>query len=203
MTGTGATTMRLSPYPSKVSSPTQGQAGSVARLVLRLQRLEVEPPPGAGRQDEPVPDIDGASAHMAAVVDLARQRPTTDTTLGRWSAVAAAAHDACLVLDPQGQVVSLSAAAAELLDCSDAGVIGRPLLDVTTLIDFDTGEPRPPYEHRVPPLAALSSDGIVRGLIRIRHTDDALVTLDVCGMPLHDAAGRIVGSLSFVSPLAG
>jgi PAS domain-containing protein len=139
---------------------------------------------------------------VVPVVDLGLNGGNPDTVLGRWSAAVAAAQDGCLVLDPQGQIVSLSARAAELLDCSGAGVIGRRLIDVTTLIDFDTGELFPDYAYRVPPLAALSTGSIARSLIRVRHQDDSQVTLDVCGIPLHDAAGRIVGSLSFVNRLA-
>lgn len=192
---TEGATLRLMPIvPTGVSVPTRRQAGPVPRLILRLERLQPEPAQALA---------DGARANhrMGSVVDLAGHLPNTETTLGRWSATAAAAQDGCLVLDPQGHVVSLSATAAELLDCSDAGVIGRRLADVTELVDFDLGEPDPSYADRVPPLAALRSDSIVRSLMRVRHRDDSRVTLDVCGMPLHDAGGRVVGSLSFLNLL--
>lgn len=170
----------------------------MSSLILRLERLAPD--------DAPMTDptfAEDASPPMSSrpLVDLA-SGGSTETALGRWSAAAAAAQDGCLVLDPDGQIVSLSATAAELLDCSDGGVIGRRLIDVATLIDFDTGELSPDYAERVPPLAALNTGNIARSLIRVRHRDDSPVTLDVCGVPLHDAAGRIVGSLSFVNPLA-
>jgi PAS domain-containing protein len=150
----------------------------VPSLILRLEPLQ--PPPVVVDVDEPA---------------------DSSTPLGRWSAAVAAAQDACLVLDPDGRVVSLSATAAELLDCSDDGVIGRRFADIAALIDFETGETDPDYVSRIPPLAVLSGGGMGRSLIRVRHSDDAPVTLDVCAMALHDAAGRVVGSLSWFATL--
>lgn len=160
------------------------KAGSVSRLILRLEPLQQQPP-------APVIDLDAAT----------RTNGAKSATLTRWSAAAAAAQDGCLVLDPEGRVVSLSARAAELLDCSDGGAIGRPLLDVVTLIDFDSGETDPPYVDRIPPLAVLSGGSAVHSLIRIRHADDARTTLDVCSVALHDVVGVVVGSISFLSLL--
>src|SRR5579884_3807978 len=121
------------------------QAEFVPSLILRLEPLAPESPHrvpsdllGDVSSDFPAsPVIDLAAADDAAAEAApAAGSDPADPTLRRWSAAAAAAQDGCLVLDPQGQVVSLSATAAELLDCSDNGVIGRRLIDVTTLIDF-------------------------------------------------------------------
>lgn len=150
----------------------------MSSLILRLERLP----------------------RQAVDVDVARHTATDPAPLSRWSAAAAAAQDACVVLDPGGRVVSLSAAAGALLDCSGAGVIGRRLADIVTLIDLDTGEADPDYAERIPPLAALAG-GNSRSLIRVRHSDDGTLSLDVVSVPLHDALGQVVGSLSFLARL--
>lgn len=154
------------------------------RLILRLEPLQAQAAP-------PVIDLEAAT----------RSNGAKNATLSRWSAAAAAAQDGCLVLDAEGRVVSLSAQAAELLGCSDRGIIGRPLLDVITLIDFDSGDTEPPYADRVAPLAVLVGGAAVHSLMRLRHPDDARATLDVCSVALHAPGGRVVGSLSFLAPL--
>jgi len=158
---------------------TNGHPNGHASLVLRLEPLQPAP----------------------VILDLERVPADVDTALGRWGSAVAAAQDGCLVLDAAGQVVSLSATAAELLGCSDSGVIGRRLVDVTTLIDFESGAADPEYVERTPPIAVLADGGVRRSLIRVRRRDQAPATLDICGMALHDGAGEIVGSLSWLAPL--
>lgn len=148
----------------------------------------------------------GDSAAPRHVVDLGeRARPAsgpTPTTLARWSRVTATSHDPCLLLDDQGRIVSLSESAGRLLGCGAAGVVGRPLLPLLNLLDFDTGASAPDYAHRVAPLAVLKEGaGLVRSLLRVRHSDGQVHTLDAAGAPLHDAEGRLVGSLTLFAPL--
>jgi PAS domain-containing protein len=111
-------------------------------------------------------------------------------------------EDACLVLDPDGAVMSISAAAAELLGCGDSGVVGRPLLDVIDVVDLETGAPNPDYADRITPLAVLTGRGLMRSLMRIRHPDDALVTVDTASAPVHDESGETLGSISFLASMA-
>src|SRR3954462_5841663 len=110
------------------------QAGQVGEIRAGLARLVTV------RHNEPVPKLimrlerlPGADNGPGArhVVDLGEngRAPAASTPLARWSASVAAAHDPCVVVDVQGRVLSLSASAAELLGCSDAGVIGRSLTD--------------------------------------------------------------------------
>ena len=116
----------------------------------------------------------------------------------------AAAHDPCVVVDVQGQVLSLSASAAELLGCSDAGVIGRPFRDVVDLVDFETGSSNPDYAGRVAPLAVLTNaNGLMRSLLRVRHRDGTRLTIDASSAPLHDVRGEIIGSLTFLAAVRG
>ena len=162
------------------------------KLVFRLQALPT-----------------GTLADSAAprhVVDLGERARSlagpTPTTLARWSRVTATSHDPCLLLDDQGRVVSMSPSAGKLLGCPTEAVVGRHLLPLLDLLDFDTGASAPDYAHRVAPLAVLENGaGLVRSLLRVRHADGQVHTLDAAGAPLHDADGRLVGSLTLFSPL--
>lgn len=164
------------------------------KLVLRLQAL----PKGSL----------GDSAAPRHIVDLGHGgRPAatpTPTTLARWSRVTATSHDPCLLLDDQGRAVSVSATAGLLLGCAGDGVMGRHLLAILDLVDFDTGASAPDYALRVAPLAVLEHGaGLVRSLLRVRHADGQVRTLDAAAAPLHDADGRLVGSLTHFAPLGG
>jgi PAS domain S-box-containing protein len=159
------------------------------KLILRLEPL-------AGREQAPI-------RHVVDLGDHTRT-PASSTPLARWSAAVAAAHDACLVIDAQGQVLSLSTSGAELLGCSDQGVIGRRLLDVVELVDFDTGAPSPDYASRVAPLGVLASgSGLMRSLLRVRHRDGSRLTLDASAAPMHDVRGEIIGSITFLAAVRG
>jgi PAS domain S-box-containing protein len=165
----------------------------VPKLILRL-----EPLTGAdsGQTAE-------SNRHVVDLGDNGRT-PAASTPLARWSASVAAAHDPCLVVDAQGQVLSLSVSAAELLGCSDAGVIGRPLREVVDLVDFETGSSNPDYSSRIAPLAVLTnSNGLMRSLLRVRHRDGTRVTIDASAAPLHDVRGDIIGSLTFLAAVRG
>lgn len=162
----------------------------MSKLIMRLERL-----PGA--------DAPAGPRHVVDLGDHVRA-PAASTPLARWSASVAAAHDPCVVVDDQGQVLSLSASAAELLGCSDAGVIGRPLVDVVDLVDFETGASRPDYASRVAPIAVLANgNGLMRSLLRVRHRDGSKVTIDASSAPLHDVRGDIIGSLTFLAAVRG
>ena len=162
----------------------------MSKLIMRLEAL-----PGS--------DESGAGRHIVDLGDRSRT-PAASTPLARWSASVAAAHDPCLVVDTQGQVISLSASAADLLGCSDAGVIGRRLTDVIDLVDFETGASRPDYAARVAPLAVLANgNGLMRSLLRVRHRDASRVTIDASSAPLHDVRSEIIGSLTFLAAVRG
>jgi PAS domain S-box-containing protein len=130
-----------------------------------------------------------------------QERITTATPLSRWSAAVAAAHDACFVLDLNGLVISISVAGVSLLGCGDAAVIGRHIVEVINLIDLETGAPHPDYATRIPPLAVLNGPGLSRSLIRVRHENGEVATLDTSSAPIHDVNGYLLGSVSFVTPI--
>jgi PAS domain S-box-containing protein len=165
----------------------------MAKLVLRLHAL-----PSGTLADSAAP------RHVVDLGQLRQPSGPTPTTLARWSRVTATSHDPCLLLDDQGRVVSVSASAGQLLGCGTDGVVGRHLLPLLDLLDFDTGASAPDYAHRVAPLAVLEKGaGLVRSLLRVRHTDGQAHTLDAAAAPLHDADGRLVGSLTLFAVLGG
>jgi PAS domain S-box-containing protein len=184
-------------------------------LILRLEhlaRVDVPPvpaaesAPAAGRASTAVADPVAPAAEPAPtsrrVVDVsAPERLSTATPLSRWSAAVAAAHDACFVLDVNGVVISISVAAVELLGCGDAAVIGHHLLEVVNLIDLETGASHPAYEARITPLAVLEGAGLARSLMRVRHEDGTIVTLDTSSAPIHDVNAHLLGSVSFIAPI--
>lgn len=171
------------------------------KLILRLEPLPAADPPSANSVSS-----SSSSSPNRHVVDLGDngRAPVASTPLGRWSASVAAAHDPAMVLDAEGQVLSISASAAELLGCSDAGVIGRRLLDVIQLVDFETGAPQPDYASRIAPIAVLTTgNGLTRSLVRVAHSDASRVTIDVSAAPLHDVRGQVIGSIAFLAAVRG
>jgi PAS domain S-box-containing protein len=195
-------------------------------LILRLEQLaqpDAPPLPAASRepaadaapanaepapappidpyQPDPVPSSPSTSAPRRVVDVAAPERLSTATPLSRWSAAVAAAHDACFVLDLNGAVISISVAAVELLGCGDAAIIGRHALDVLNLVDLETGAVHPDYAPRITPLAVLDGPGLGRSLMRVRHEDGAVVTLDTSSAPIHDVNAHLLGSVTFIAPI--
>jgi PAS domain-containing protein len=169
----------------------------VPEVTVTTTPAEPDQPEAAPPTVEPVTAPDPAPGRHSA--DLpGSERLLSSTALSRWSAAVAAAHDACFVLDVDGAVVSVSVTAVELLGTGDATLIGRPLLDVISLVDLETGAASPEYAPRITPLVVLGSPGLARSLMRIRHYDDAVLTLDTMSAPIHDSAGRLIGSLTFL-----
>lgn len=171
----------------------------MTKLILRLERLDDVAANGSAAA------LDAEVERPLHVVDLGDhgRAPVASTPLARWIATVAAAHDPCLVLDQHAQVLSMSVSAAELLGCTE-GVIGRRLLDVVEVIDFDTGRPAPDYAHRIAPVSVLTAgSGLMRSLMRIRQRDGMVVTVDAAAAPIHDATGTTVGSFTFFASVRG
>jgi PAS domain-containing protein len=125
--------------------------------------------------------------------------------LERWASVAVDAGDPCLVLDADAVVVAVSPSAAELTGIPDpVGAQGRRLRDaMAPLLDF-TAAAAPLEEleaDRIPPLLAISSGLMARGLIRIAgRPGDHPVTLDAISTPLSNGLA-VAGSLTFFAKI--
>jgi hypothetical protein len=124
--------------------------------------------------------------------------------LDRWAPAVGAATEACLLLDSRGVVVAASANGGALFTVPTAEAIGRRLLDgVLRLMDFNpvSGE-LPGWEvDKIPPLLAMSTGGLARGLLRVVVADGAVSTFDAISAPLRDGA-EVVGSLTFFAPVS-
>jgi hypothetical protein len=130
----------------------------------------------------------------------APRRSTARSSLGRWAKVVVDAAESSLVINAKSIVVALSPACQEMLGL-DRPAIGRPLLDVLRLLDFSNpggalgqGEVR-----KIPPLLALDSGQLARGLMRVECREGAC-TVDAIATPLRDSSGS-VGSLTFFCPI--
>ena len=129
-----------------------------------------------------------------------RQRFTARSSLGRWALAVADAEEPSLVVDVDEVIVALSPACHELFGL-ERSAVGRKLLEVLHLLDFSqTGGALGPGEvNKIPPLLALASGRLARGLLRVEYRDGAC-TLDAIATPLVDDAGT-TGSLTFFSPV--
>ncbi|MFE9689743.1 hypothetical protein [Micromonospora sp. NPDC005806] len=123
--------------------------------------------------------------------------------VGQWSATVSRAAEPCLLIDADTTVVAISLSGCDLL-CLGApeDVIGRPLLEGgLRLVDF-TARPSELTEQdtdKIPPLLALHSKQLARGLLRVKGPgDDAGTTVDAISTPVLTDGG-VAGSLTFFS----
>jgi hypothetical protein len=128
------------------------------------------------------------------------------SNLRLWAARVAEAAEPCLVIDASGCIVAMSRACSTLLGLPDPEApVGHDLLSgVLRLVDFTAArtELTDKDTEKIPPLLALSSKRLARGLMRVHDgTDDGFdVTVDAIATPLWDGTER-VGSLTFFSAI--
>ncbi|SCE71128.1 hypothetical protein GA0074695_0494 [Micromonospora viridifaciens] len=121
--------------------------------------------------------------------------------VGQWSGAVSRAAEPCLLIDADTTVVAISSSGCELL-CLGApeDVVGRPLLEGgLRLVDF-TAVPNELTEQdtdKIPPLLALHSERLARGLLRVQGPDaDGGTTVDAISTPVL-TDGEVAGSLTF------
>lgn len=123
------------------------------------------------------------------------------TNLDRWAAVVAAAAEPSLVVDPEAVIIAASGSCCALFELGDPVVMaGESLLRVLTLVDFTAA----PCEltiaelDKIPPLLALSSGRLARGLLRVQcgSNADRVRTVDAIATPIWEGT-RPAGSLTF------
>jgi len=124
-------------------------------------------------------------------------------SIERWKSTVAMAAEPALVVDPAGIILAVSPAATRLLGLPrPAESVGQPLLGGTIrLIDFTAGggDLDEPELERIPPLLAIRSGRLARGLMRVQTVEgEAHLTVDAIATPLTDGPD-VVASLTFFS----
>jgi hypothetical protein len=145
---------------------------------------------------------------LSAVEVVSRPAPalrvirSSDRPAG-WADIVAEAQEPCLLLDAGGTVQAVSEAFVSLFGIADpARVIGRGLLDdVVDLVGFSSVMSRlsGPEVDRIPPLQALRSGSLARGLLRARVAG-RVCTVDAITTPLR-VDGAVTGSLTFFASI--
>lgn len=145
-------------------------------LVLPLRALEPEPEP------EPV----SRTLHLDG-----------SPLLDDWAARVRDAAEAMLLIDAAGRLVALSTAAGDLLGLDPAAAAGALLLDLVEVVDFTAAAvPVPDPDIQLPPLRAVLTGRLNRGLVRLR-SGAAARSYDVVGIPLAESAGAV----AFLAPV--
>lgn len=143
------------------------------RLILPLRRLDEPTGPAVRR----TLDLD---AHGGG-------------QLGVWHAAVQSSQEACLLLDGDARVVAASSAVGAVLGTTAGSAVGAKFVDLVTAVDFTSGAAPAPaveFERSMPPLRALATGGLARGLLRLRSAA-GLVTYDVVAVPLAGQAGAL------------
>ena len=128
---------------------------------------------------------------------LARPRRPAESSLERWSAAVTVADEPSIVIDQRETIVAMSDAFQAQFGVHDT-VIGRDVLDTFALLDFADGGVLAEGEAvKIPPLFALHSGGLARGLVRIRRPGGC-VMFDAVAAPVTEG-GQVIGSITFFS----
>jgi hypothetical protein len=129
------------------------------------------------------------------------------SNIDRWASTVWQAVEPCLVIDVGATIVAVSPSGSELLGLGKgAEVVGKPLLGgegALQLIDFTAGggDLSDQEQEKIPPLLALSSERLARGLMRIQTLgDERHVTVDAIATPLLEN-GRVIATLTFFSAI--
>ncbi|GAA2845047.1 hypothetical protein Acy02nite_46270 [Actinoplanes cyaneus] len=124
------------------------------------------------------------------------------TSIERWASTVAIADEPCLIIDAGGAILAVSLSGSELLGLGKpADAIGKRLTATLHLIDFTAGAGplEDPEAEKIPPLLAVRSERLARGLLRVvPDAEKPPLTVDAVSTPLL-AGGRVAGSLTFLS----
>ena len=125
-------------------------------------------------------------------------------SVDRWTATVAAAAEPCLVIDTSTTILAVSVSCCELFGLGKpAESIGQPLGSALHLIDFtaDGRELDDSDAGKIPPLLAIRSERLARGLLRVVPSPgEPPVTVDAITTPLRNG-DRLAGSLTFFAPI--
>jgi hypothetical protein len=141
---------------------------------------------------------------LSELADSGLAGPTASSgSLERWGFVVAMASEPCVLLKADGVVAAASPACRQLLGFDPEAAVGQRLVDdVLRLLDFSavSGELRGWEVDVIPPLLAIRSGGLARGLVRVSGVAGGTNTVDAVSAPLKDR-GEVVGSLTFFAPI--
>jgi hypothetical protein len=144
--------------------------------------------------------LSGAFVPQARTPAEAEFVPSVD----RWTSTVAAAAEPCLVIDTSTVILAVSASCSELFGLGKPiEAIGKTLGEAIRLIDFTAtaGELDDSDVEKIPPLLAIRSERLARGLLRVVPSpDEGPLTVDAIATPLLDGT-RVAGSLTFFSPV--
>lgn len=121
-----------------------------------------------------------------------------------WVDTVSAAAEPCLVIDDEMIIAAASFSCCQLLGLdAPANAVGRPLLEGgLRLVDFTAArvELTEAEIDKIPPLLALTSGRLARGLLRVRAEagGETHATFDAVATPLL-IGGVVAGSLTFFS----
>nr|MDT0659820.1 hypothetical protein [Micromonospora sp. DSM 115978] len=127
--------------------------------------------------------------------------PETDS-FDHWCATVSSAAEPCLLIDTERVILAVSRSCCELLGLpAPTRILGHQLLDgELKLLDFTAsrGELPEPETEKIPPLLALSSGRMARGLLRVAGgaLRDSDATVDAIATPLL-RDDTVAGSLTF------
>ncbi len=123
-------------------------------------------------------------------------------SLELWAPTVAAAGEPCMLIDAEMAIVAISESACQLLGLgSPVDATGESLLEgVLRLVDFTQARTELPDTEieKIPPMLAISSGRLARGLLRVQSgvVEGEAATVDAIATPLHDG-GAVSGSLTF------
>lgn len=144
------------------------------------------------------------SLSQAFVPSASPSTPQETDNFRRWCAAVAAALEPCLLIDLHTTIEAVSVSCCTLLGLgTPAEAVGRPLLDgELRLLDFTAARAELPEQEseKIPPLLALSSGRLARGLLRVRSdaAGGSDATVDAIATPVL-TDGVVAGSLTFFS----
>ena len=126
-------------------------------------------------------------------------------SIDRWMSTVAAAVEPCLVIDATSTIQAVSPSCSALLGLGKPiDAVGQPLLGgALRLVDFTAGaaDLDEPEVEKIPPLLAIRSEGLARGLMRVlTDREETHLTVDAIATPLVEA-DQVVASMTFFSPV--
>jgi PAS domain-containing protein len=129
---------------------------------------------------------------------------SAESNVERWASVVLAATEPCLIINTEGKIAAVSPSCSELLGLDKPDeALGQKLIGAILLIDFtaNAGALEEPEAGNIPPLLAVRSERLARGLMRVvPEPGQPPLTIDAIATPLVDGE-TVLGSLTFFQPV--